>query len=344
METKIIKVPENKWELVLPAETDIKKAETRLDRFRQYAVNRLSMVPRELSKQNPLKYGMPYEEIDFFSRDGLRLTGWYIPALAFNGQLMGAFSNAPTIIVAHGYRRSKASCLELAHWLWMAGYNICMLDFRGHGYSEGPRGTSIGYMERLDVLGAVDYLNRRGMRRLGIIGVSMGAAASILAASENQNLRGVVADSSYSELYRSITTQIMTLYKAPRLPAIPLAKWAFQAIAEHHGFDPKLAHPVDYIQLIAPRPLLLIHGDADSLTEVVNSKLLYNKAQQPKEFWVVPGVEHVKAFKARPDEYRSRVLDFFAKVQWQASPAVSSPVVRDSLAPRPIINNVPRMA
>jgi fermentation-respiration switch protein FrsA (DUF1100 family) len=343
METKVVKGP-GKWELVLPAETEIKKAETRLERFRQYAVNRLSMVPRELAKQNPLNYGMPYEEVDFFSRDSLRLSGWYIPALAPNGQIMGIISNSPTIIVAHGYRKSKASYLEFAHWLWMAGYNVFMLDFRGHGYSEGPRGTSIGYMERLDVLGAVDYLNQRGLRRLGIVGVSMGAAAAILAASENQYLRAVVADSSYSHLYRSITNQIGTLYKVPRFPAAPVARWAFDAIAEHHGFKSELANPADYVHLIAPRPLFLIHGEADSLTGVVNSRILYKKAQGPKELWTIPGVEHVKAFKARPDEYRQRVLDFFAKVQWQANPVVSSPVIRDSVAPRPILNNVPRMA
>jgi fermentation-respiration switch protein FrsA (DUF1100 family) len=220
--------------------------------------------------------------------------------------------------VAHGYTSAKTSYLQIAEWLWREGYNIFMFDFRAHGYSEGDAGTSVGYKERLDVLGAVEYLRKQGETRLGILGVSMGASAAILAAAETPHLKAVVADSPYAHLYRSIRTQVQKHLHipAPRVLWVQLARFVLKALAEHHGFDLTKAHPANYIHLIAPRPIFLMHGEADSLTELENGMMLYILAGEPKQLWTVPNMEHVQLYKALPDEYRRRIVEFFSKVDW----------------------------
>ncbi len=63
---------------------------------------------------------------------------------------------------------------------------------------------------------------------------------------------------------------------------------------------------------IAPRPILFIHGEADGVIPVENAYRLYAAADNPAaELWVVPGADHVRAYKAHRQEYVARVTAFF---------------------------------
>ena len=283
--------------------------------LRRYAVNRLTAPARVTGKETPAAYGLNFEEVWFHSRDNLRLHGWYIPAE----------NSKATIITAHGYSGCKISDLRYAHWLWQAGYNVFMFDFRAHGLSEGLRGTSLGYLERLDIHAAVDYLLGLGERRIGVFGISMGASAAIIAAGENPHLSAVVADSPYSHLFRSISTEITRLYHLKMWLATPAAKFAFKAVADYQKFKVSLAHPAEYVPRISPRPIFLIHGGGDKLTRVENSQILFELAEQPKQLWVESGVEHGQMFEVYPAEYQRKVLEFFDKVAWQTTLQVGIP-------------------
>jgi fermentation-respiration switch protein FrsA (DUF1100 family) len=50
--------------------------------------------------------------------------------------------------------------------------------------------------------------------------------------------------------------------------------------------------PIKWIDKISPRPLLLVHGDADELIPLEHAYRLYQKAKQPKELKVIPGAKH----------------------------------------------------
>jgi fermentation-respiration switch protein FrsA (DUF1100 family) len=62
---------------------------------------------------------------------------------------------------------------------------------------------------------------------------------------------------------------------------------------------------------LAPRPLFIIHGDADSLVPVHHAQMLYEAAGEPKELWRLPGVDHVGAYFADRSQYIDRVTEFF---------------------------------
>ncbi|MBN9392448.1 MAG: alpha/beta hydrolase [Chloroflexi bacterium] len=296
-------------------------------KFNNYAIQRLCRVPRSLKDQTPAAYGLAYEEVSFASADQIQLKGWFVPAPESN----------ITVIVAHGYRSNKSGNLAFAGWLQQAGYNVFLPDFRGHGQSDDGKGTSIGIMERLDLHGAVAYLQARGQENIAVLGTSMGAAAAILAAAENPAIKAVIADSAYAQLYRSIHTQVAVTWKIPRLVAWPVAHYLYRVIAHHHGFDARALHPVNAVGKLAAGSLLLLHGEADSLTEVVNSQMLQARAQQPCELWTLPGVEHTKLFKARPDEYKSRVLAFLSTVKWSGA-AATLPAEPDPVVPKLLKN------
>jgi fermentation-respiration switch protein FrsA (DUF1100 family) len=50
--------------------------------------------------------------------------------------------------------------------------------------------------------------------------------------------------------------------------------------------------PIDWIDKISPRPLLLVHGDADELIPLEHAERLYRKAEEPKELEIMPGAKH----------------------------------------------------
>jgi fermentation-respiration switch protein FrsA (DUF1100 family) len=51
-------------------------------------------------------------------------------------------------------------------------------------------------------------------------------------------------------------------------------------------------NPIQWVDKIAPRPLLILHGEKDELIEVAHARSLYDRAAEPKQFVLVPGGEH----------------------------------------------------
>jgi uncharacterized protein len=289
-------------------------------RLRRIVLNRLALFPRVVGPRTPQDLNMAFEEVWFPSRDGLKLHGWYIPASP-----EGQPPKNITIISGHGHTGNKEPDLEYAAFFYRAGYNVFMFDFRGHGRSEGPRGASMGYWERLDVHGAVDWLLGRGQTRFAAFGISMGASILIMGAAENPYIRAVIADSPYAELSRSIAAEINNLYHIPSGLARLLSRYAWRILARHHHFPPRHTSPADYVAAIAPRPLFIIHGGADRLTRLENAYILYELAGWPKELWIQPEVAHAQSYVVYGQEYEQRVLKFLDTVDWEAPLELKAP-------------------
>jgi alpha-beta hydrolase superfamily lysophospholipase len=250
---------------------------------------------------DPAEYGLSYEEVAFQSRDGLTLRGWFIPAEEPRG----------TIVFCHGHGGSMDPDIEYAPVFHENGYNVLMFDFRGHGRSEGQR-VSMGYHERLDLLGAVDYLRSRGIDRVGVLGFSMGGAVAISTAPQSEAIRAVVSDGAFARLGNAITNGAkerglpgwVAALMSPLIicfASLRLGAWLLKA------------DPIRWVDKIAPRALLIIHGGLDPYVSLAEVQELYAKAGEPKELWVVPEAGHRQVDRQCPDEYRARLLAFFDK-------------------------------
>jgi alpha-beta hydrolase superfamily lysophospholipase len=248
---------------------------------------------------NPADYGLSYEEVAFPSRDGLTLRGWFIPAEKPRG----------TIVFCHGHGGSMDPDIEYAPAFHDSGYNVLMFDFRGHGRSEGRR-VSMGYYERLDLLGAVDYLGRRGIDRVGVLGFSMGGAVAISTAPQSEAIRAVISDGAFAKLESAIAS-------GARERSLPgwIAVWASPlmiclASLRLGAWLPR-ADPIRWVGKIAPRALFIIHGGLDPYVSLAEVQELYAKANEPKQLWIVPEAGHRTVDKCCPDEYRAKLLAFF---------------------------------
>jgi fermentation-respiration switch protein FrsA (DUF1100 family) len=254
--------------------------------------------------QNPSSLGLTYKSISFTSRgDKLALEGWYLES----GR------REPTIVMVHGSEGNRVTAppgaLELARSLVEEGFSVLMFDLRGHGESEGAR-LSAGYNEKRDLLGAVDYLEDIGVRKIGVLGFSLGAAIAILATAEEPRISAVVSDSSFADLTEIINRE------AKRRSSLPgwFTPGYLLMLKLMYDIDLNAVRPVDAVAEIAPRSIFFIHGKADAYIPPVHVYSLYKASNNPSNpVWLVPDAGHIESYKTAPVEYVKRVTTFFER-------------------------------
>ena len=271
----------------------------------EYGHRQITHAHRNDFRDDPTRWGLGQaEEIDVTARDGIRLHSW----------LFKSPTAEASVIVLHGHGGNKHTCLPLAQFLYPR-YNVLMLDHRGHGESDGRR-TTIGYEERLDVHGAVDLLLERGLGPVGIFGLSMGGATAILAAAEDTRIAAVVADSPYARL-RWAVQQSANLRGYPAFLSPSIAFLGCLATSLHLRYRMQAFDPVEVVERLSPRPLLLMHGTEDDVVLVDSAHALFARAGEPKELWLIEGLKHCKALEELYDPFKDRVLGFFDR--WLAT-------------------------
>ena len=83
------------------------------------------------------------------------------------------------LVLAHGGQFTKESWKPEAEQFARAGFQILAFDFRGFGHSHGPGDSDIFTAPmHLDVLAAVRFLRRRGVKKIAVIGASFGGSAA----------------------------------------------------------------------------------------------------------------------------------------------------------------------
>lgn len=248
--------------------------------------------------------GLQVQDISFTASDSVRLYGW----------LAIASPHAPTIILAHGFKGTRASMLPWARFLSAAGYNVLLFDDRGCGQSDGW-GIGLGATEPNDVVGAVRYLESRSdltNKRYGALGVSLGAGVVLLAAAREPALVAVVADSAWADERPQLDRMGSMPFGPISLPVLPYEPALADALI---GARLEATSPNADIGKIAPRAVFLIHSadDRNTTTPLTGEAQLYAAAGQPKQQWIAPSGGHAGALAAHPAEYQQRVLAFFAQ-------------------------------
>ena len=129
-----------------------------------------------------------------------------------------------------------------------------------------------------------------------------------MSAARIPEIRAVVAESAYTSMEDNITNGVQRLAGLPAFPFAPLVIFWGQQEA---GIDITEVRPIDEIAAISPRPVLLIHGESDSLIPVENSHQLYRAALEPKELYLIPNVGHQNFVRAVGEAYVQKITEFF---------------------------------
>lgn len=261
-------------------------------RIRTYVVNRLPPVPG-----TPSDYQLEYEEHAFFS-DGLKLSAWYIPT----------DNSDAVVILVHGYSSGKVSMLGIAKFLNKAGYSTFLYDGRGFAKSEGNKIT-LGVEEWRDLEVAYDYVkNLPGDKdkKVGYLGVSMGAYIAIVTEGITQKGDFVIAATPYASLENIFRNQI----KKEKLPVLLFPFLDLAARIElGRNYD---QYSAEKVIGEVKAPLLIISATRDEEVDPNDAGRLFELANVPKEIYEIESGHDV--FSEKPDEFTEIVLSFLEEV------------------------------
>jgi len=226
----------------------------------------------------PEDYGLRAEEVFLTTADGVRIHGYWSPAI-------GA---GRTILLFHGNAGNLSHRLDYVAFLNLLPANVLAIDYRGYGKSEGHPTEEGVY---LDAQAAYDYVTRdRSVRREQIfaVGQSLGVAVAVDLASKRP-LAGLVLEGGFPSARRVARRAIW-------LPGI--------AYVIRSKFDSGAKLKQLHI------PVLVAHCRQDSVLPFALGEELYAAANQPKTFVAYPGPCHEPLFHADPTDYTSKLRNF----------------------------------
>ena len=204
------------------------------------------------------------------------------------------------IIISHGAFRSKntAPYIFLAEWLAYK-YDVFAFDFRGHGDSDGTFDFSDKPIADLEAV--VAHVKAQGYEKIGVFGRSMGAWVTLLTAAQNNAIDSVVAAAAPLTQITQIDTAV-TSRKFFELPVIGIVLRLFGKFftglfrnTRLVGFVDAKVCPIEVVDQISPRPLLLIYQEYDVVikTNTEDARAIFEKAKHPKELIVLAGPGHI---------------------------------------------------
>lgn len=252
-----------------------------------------------IKSTTPADLGLSYRDIEFVTRSGLRIQGWFIQG-----------KSESCILLGPGKGANRWDVLRYAPFLHQAGYSVLLFDPRSTGLSQGEK-YGFGYFESRDMIQAADYLqSRHQIEHIGILGFSAGGTAALLAALEHPDVKAVVAESAFASLERAATNSMSGLPKFFFQAVLPVFRFESERMLGVDVFQElNLTHKIQDLE----KPVFFIHGQKDQIISPANSKLLHSLAPGPQEIWLVPGTGHTEAFSHNPELFKERILDFFGQ-------------------------------
>lgn len=211
------------------------------------------------------------------------------------------------ILLLHGIRSDRRQMVQRARFLHSQGYAVLLIDLPGQGQSTASAVT-FGWREADGVRAALAELRRRAPgQRIGVIGVSLGAASLVLCRDCGQ-LDAVVLESMYPTIDEAVADRLIM-----RIGAIgaPMAELLLAQLPLRLGIQREQLRPIERLADLNA-PVLIASGSADRHTTLPETQRLFARAGTPKQLWIVPGAAHVDLHAYAPVEYERRVGAFLA--------------------------------
>lgn len=257
------------------------------------------------NKQTPFEFNLTASSHQITSADNIKLALWYIPA-----------ENAKAVLIlVHGYATNgggKAEALSRAQSLNQEGYSTVLIDLRSFGESEGNK-IYLGTKEWQDVTAAYDFakaLPENKDKKVGIWGVSMGAATAIVTAGKTGKGDFVIAEAPFSD-YQSLWVEQIKRKGYPKILTPILLPLLDLSAKLSLGLNYQSYSPNNLIGNIHV-PIFIISAEDDNWVGSLAGKRLFDLANFPKEFWHANTTHEV--FNDNPNQLKTKVLEFLQTI------------------------------
>lgn len=253
--------------------------------------------------KTPGEYGIPFESVRYPTENNKKLYGWWIPAPQEKSE------TASTLILVHGWNRNVGRMMPYIKALHPAGYNLLVFDSRNHGSSDPDEFSSMPKFTE-DIVASINFLEKKpecNMEGLGIIGLSMGGAASIFAASKDKRISKVLTVGAFAHPGKVMKREIQKKH----IPYFPIIWMFFQYVQYKIGVPFAIFAPINNIGKVKA-DVLLIHGELDDVVPVEDARSMEKAGNQSNiKLWVIPGKGHSDCHDI--PEYWDQVIDFLRR-------------------------------
>lgn len=225
-----------------------------------YVFQRTLMYFPDTARTSPAQAGLSQaEEVTLTSSDGERLIAWHVAPRA----------NKPVVLYFQG--NGGASNLRVGRFSWLTadGTGLLALSYRGYGGSTG-KPSEEGLIR--DARAAYDFVRARyPAKRIVLFGESLGSAVAIALAAECE-IGALILDAPFTS---------MVDIGAAAYPFAPV-RWL---IKDTFHSDERIVR--------VSAPLLVLHGERDSIIPISFSEKLFAVAREPKRMVRFPDGGHL---------------------------------------------------
>jgi uncharacterized protein len=220
--------------------------------------------------------GLRFEDAWFRAADGTQLHGWYVPQGNARAAVLFCHGNAGNIT-------HRIEAIEVLHR--HSGVSLLMFDYRGYGRSEGKPSEAGGLADARAARAWLAGREKIPETDVVLMGESWGGAVAVdLAAGDGA--RALVLESTFTSL------PDVAAYHYSLLPVRWLMRSRFDSAGKIGGYH---------------GPLLMAHGDADTIVPPSFGRRLFEAANQPKRFLLLRGHDHNDPM---PREFYDAVTEF----------------------------------
>lgn len=260
---------------------------------------KLGILGVEIPKsQNKVKPDSAFQEVSMGKHP--RLHAWWIPTtMPVKG----------VMILFHGYSASKSSHLERARVLRKLGYHTFLVDFRGHGDSEGFQ-TSIGYHEAEDVKTAYQYIRTYyGDLEISLLGSSMGAVSILKAVHDYQlNVQKLILECPFG----SIKDAVYNRFENMNIPRVLLPEMLLFWSGVQNNMSCWEHNAATYASKVS-HSTLIIHGKKDEKVRQHEVDAILKALAGPSQLEVLENAGHDRLMADDPKAWTQAVWGFLVE-------------------------------
>jgi uncharacterized protein len=238
----------------------------------------LAFFPLGGEDETPARYGIPYVPLTITTADGERIHVWHLPRADARAQ----------VVYFHGNGGNLSMWSPILADLWRQGYDVIAVDYRGYGVSTG-RPTESGLYRDVDA--TLAFVGERApaiAAPLVYWGRSLGATMAAYAAAR-QPPAGVVLEAGFPSARSVLETN-------------PLL-WTLSWLSRYRFAT------VEWMTTVR-RPVLVLHGDQDSVIPYRLGRRLFASLGEPKTFVTIRGGDHNDAAPVDPEAYWTALRRF----------------------------------
>jgi alpha-beta hydrolase superfamily lysophospholipase len=242
----------------------------------------------------------PYKNITLLTNSGDSIDCWY----------SSVDSARACVLLLHGITTNKSFMEDEALQFRSLGYNVLLIDFRGHGRSSGHT-TTTGIREIEEVQKAFEFAKAEGNDKIFLYGVSLGAVVALNAtAKEKIHPDAIIADMPFDNLHNHLKSRARDV----GFPSQPFAFLVTFWIGAEHGFNAFDHDAVDYAEKIHC-PVLLQWGERDRfVNRKAITKIFEHLATTNKHLAIYPEADHESLLRNDPVLWNREVGNFLKEI------------------------------